>query len=59
MMGLSRTVGHLFGWYDNLDLSVSTLNKRHETFALGTEFQVHPAGIIQPVTAQLPRISTL
>ena len=50
IMGLSRTVRHVFGWYDSFDLSVSTLNKRHEIFAIGTEFQVHPAGIIQPGT---------
>ena len=59
MMGLSRTVGLVFGWCDNVDLSVSTPNGRRETHALATEFQVHPAGIIEPGTAQLPGISTL
>ena len=59
MMGLSHTVGLVFGWYDNFDLSVSTPNGRRETHAMATEFQVHPAGIIEPGTAQLPGISTL
>ena len=59
MMGLSRSVGLVFGWYDNFDLSVSTPNGRRETHAMATEFQVHPAGIIQPDTAQLPGLSTL
>ncbi|MCG7883058.1 MAG: hypothetical protein JAY96_15870 [Candidatus Thiodiazotropha endolucinida] len=59
MMGLSRTVGLVFGWYDNFDLSVSTPNGRRETHAMATEFQIHPAGIIEPGTAQLPGISTL
>ena len=59
MMGLSRSVGLVFGWYDNIDLSVSTPNGRRETYAMATEFQVHPAGIIQPGTAQLPGLSTL
>ena len=59
MMGLSRTVGLVFGWYDNFDLSVSTPNGRRETHAMATEFQIHPAGIIEPGTAMLPGISTL
>ena len=59
MMGLRRTVGLVFGWYDNSDLSVSTPNGHRETHAMATEFQVHPAGIIQPGTAQLPGLSTL
>ena len=38
MMGLSHTVGLVFGWYDNFDLSVSTPNGRRETHAMATEF---------------------
>ena len=59
MRGLSRTVGLVFGWYDNFDPSVSATNGRPVTHAIATKFQVHPAGIIQPGTAQLPRLSTL
>ena len=43
MMGLSRTVGLIFGWYDNFDLLLSTPNGRRETHAMATEFQMHPA----------------
>jgi len=35
-MGLSRTVGLIFGWYDNLDLLVATPNGRRETHAMAT-----------------------
>ena len=57
MMGLIQTVGHIFGWYANFDLLVSTSNGRRETHAMATEFQMHPAGIINGSTQ--PRISTL
>ena len=59
MMDLSRTVGLVFGWYDNFDLSFLTPNGRHETHALATEFQIHTSGIIELGTAQLPGISNL
>ena len=59
IMGLSRIVGLVFGWYDNSDFSVSTPNGRRDTHAMATEFQVHPAGIIQPGNAQLPGLNTL
>ena len=58
MMGLTRTVGIVFGWYDNFDLLVSTPNGRRETHSMATEFQKHPAGIIEADSAQ-PGISTL
>ncbi len=57
MMGLTQTVGLIFGWYDNFDLLVSTPNGRRETHAMATEFQMHPAGIINGSTE--PGISTL
>ena len=57
MMGLTQTVGVIFGWYDNFDLLVSTPNGRRETHAMATEFQMHPAGIINSSTQ--PGISTL
>ena len=52
-------MGHVFGWYDNFDLTASTPNGRRETHAMATEFQVHPAGMIEPALVQLPGISTL
>ena len=58
MMGLSRTVGLVFGWYDNFDLLLSTPNGRRETHAMATEFQMHPAGIIETGRAHTG-ISTL
>jgi len=58
MMGLTRTVGLVFGWYDNFDLLLSTPNGRRETHAMATEFQMHPAGIIENGSAQ-PGMSTL
>ena len=64
MMGLTQTVGLTFGWYDNFDLLVSTPNGRRETHAMATEFQMHPAGIIngntQPgiSTAIIPRLTS-
>ena len=57
MMGLTQTVSHIFGWYDNFDLLVSTPNGRRETHAMATEFQMHPAGIINGSTQ--PGISIL
>ena len=58
VMGLTRTVGIVFGWYDNFDLLVSTPDGRRETHSMATEFQKHPAGIIEADSAQ-PGISTL
>ena len=57
MMGLTQTVGLIFGWYNNFDLLVSTPNGLRETHAMATEFQMHPAGIINSSTQ--PGISTL
>ena len=57
-MGLTPNVGLIFGWYDNFDLLVSTPNGRRETHAMATEFQMHPAGIIETGSSQ-PGISTL
>lgn len=64
VMGLTRTVGHVFGWYDNFDLLVSTPNGRRETHAMATEFQLHPAGIVEAQSAHhgfneltIPRIA--
>ena len=52
MMGLTETVGSIFGWYDNFDLLVSTPIGHHETHAMATEFQIHPHnGSIQPGTS--------
>jgi len=36
LMGLSRSVGLVFGWYDKFDLSMSTHNGRRETHAMVT-----------------------
>ena len=58
MMGFTQTAGLVFGWYDNFDLLVSTPNGRRETHAMATEFQMHPAGIIESGSAQ-SGISTL
>ena len=58
MMGFAQTVGLVLGWYDNFYLLVSTPNGRHETHAMATEFQMHPAGIIESGSAQ-SGISTL
>ena len=57
MMGFTQTDGLVFGWYDNFDLLVSTPNGRRETHAMATEFQIHPAGIINGNTQ--PGISTV
>ncbi len=48
MMGFTKSAGLVFGWYDNFDLMVSTPNGCRETHAMETEFQMHPAGIIEP-----------
>lgn len=58
MLGLSRTSGIIFGWFDNFDLLVSTPNGRRETHAMATEFQVHPNAITESSNAQ-PAISDL
>ena len=47
-MGLSKSVGVIFGWFDNLDLQVYTPNGRRGTHAMIHEFQQsHPAGILE------------
>ena len=47
-MGLSRTVGVIFAWFDNLDLQVFTPNGRRTTHVLSHGFQQpHPAGILE------------
>ena len=51
-MGLMRNVGPIFGWFDNLDLLVSTPNGRRATHVMAHEFQQHSAGIIQIGSAQ-------
>lgn len=64
-MGLSRTVGVIFAWFDNFDLQVFTPNGRRSTHVLSHEFQQpHPAGIVEygrakPGTSRLviPRLS--
>lgn len=65
LMGLFRTVGLVFGWYDNFDLLVSTSNGRRETHTMETEFQFHPAGILEVGQAypglrklEIPRLSS-
>lgn len=66
-MGLSRTVGVIFGWFDNLDLQVITLSGCRNTHAMVHEFQQsHPAGIMQmgharpgESTLVLPRLTHL
>ncbi|KAH3748409.1 hypothetical protein DPMN_182854 [Dreissena polymorpha] len=47
MMGLNRRIEPGFGWFDNFDLAISFPNGRRETHAMATEFQVHPAGLVQ------------
>ena len=64
-MGLSRSVGVIFAWFDNLDLQVCTPNGRRTTHVLSHEFQQpHPAGILEYGRAQpgksslvIPRLS--
>lgn len=55
MMGFTKSAGVVFGWYDNFDLMVSTPNGRH---AMATEFQMHPAGIVESARSQ-PKLSSL
>ena len=50
-MGLTRRVGPIFGWFDNLDLLVSTPNGRRETHVMAHQFQMNPAGIIEKGSA--------
>ena len=64
-MGLCRTAGIIFAWFDNFDLQVFTPNGRRSTHVLSHEFQQpHPAGILEygrakPGTSSLiiPRLS--
>ena len=51
-MGLSRRVGSIFGWFDNLDLLVSTPNGRRDTDVMAQGFQQHPSGILETGSAQ-------
>ena len=51
-MGLSRRVGPIFGWFDNLDLLVSTPNGRRDAHVMAQEFQQHPSGILETGSAQ-------
>ena len=51
-MGLTRRVGPIFGWFDNLDLNICTPNGRRETHVMAHEFQQHPSGIIEMGSAQ-------
>ena len=51
MMGLTKTVGSIFGWYDNFDLLVSTPNGRRETHAMATEFQMHNGSVHPGISA--------
>lgn len=47
-MGLSRSVGIIFAWFDNVDLQVFTPNGRRSTHVFLHEFQQsHPAGILE------------
>ena len=58
VMGLETRVGIVCGWFDNLDLQVSTPNGRRDTHAMAHQFQLsHPAGIIETGTAR-PGISS-
>ena len=51
-MGVSRRVGPIFGWFDNLDLLISTPNGRRDTHVMVQEFQQHPSGILETGSAQ-------
>lgn len=47
LMGLDRSVGLIFGWFDNLDLQVCTPNGQRNTHIMVNEFQQsHPAGTL-------------
>ena len=48
LMGLSRSVGIIFAWFDNLDLQVFTPDGRQSTHVLSHEIQQsHPASILE------------
>lgn len=47
LAGLSKEVVVIFGWYDNVDMFLSTPNGRRETHIMSNQFQAHPAGIIE------------
>jgi len=51
-MGLTRRVGTIFGWFDNLDLLISTPNGRRETHVMTHEFQQHPSSFLEMGVAQ-------
>ena len=63
LMGVSRQAGLIiFGWFDNLNINVSTPNGHHETHAMAIEFQNHSAGEMgleqQCIrTLKIPRLS--
>ena len=42
-----RRVGPIFGWFDNVDLSMCTPNGRRQTHAMAVEFQQHPSGVLE------------
>ena len=52
-MGLRREVGPIFGWFDNLDLLVSTPNGRRETHVMAHEFQMNPDSNLGSCSAKL------
>jgi len=49
---LSRWVGLIFGWFDNLVLLISTPNGRRETSVMVPEFKQHPSCLLEMVVAQ-------
>lgn len=51
-MGFTKSARVVFGWYDNFDIMVSTQNGRRETYDMATEFQMHPAGIVESGRSQ-------
>ena len=51
-MGVSRRVGPIFGWFDNMDLLTSTPNGRRDTHVMVQEFQQHQSGILETGSAQ-------
>ena len=64
LLGLTSRTGIIFGWFDNLDLFLSTPNGRRETPLMAHEFQVHPAGIIEDghtrqelLSVKIPRLT--
>ena len=56
-MGLSRRLGRIVGWFDNLDLIASTPNGRRDTHVMVQEFQQHPSGILETGSAQTGSIN--